>query len=163
MLRRYFPAMLGLCLSSGMEPACAQKAEKPKQEFKLSADEQALLDLVNTERKKAGVAALAPSSRLFATARAHSANMARQKILSHDLDDKSFAERIRGTGYSFSAVAENIARGQRAPRQTLMTWLESPPHRANLLGDYTEAGIGIAVASDGERYWTMVLAKPTRR
>jgi uncharacterized protein YkwD len=129
---------------------------------KLSADEQAVLDITNAERKKANVPPLKPDDLLTKAARDHSANMAKQQKLDHVLDDKKPEDRLKALGYRFAAMAENIVIGQRTPAEAIATWMSSTAgHKENMLNkDYTEIGIGIAIDANGQRYWTQVFGTP---
>lgn len=138
--------------------ACRLEA---KDELKLSVDEQALLDEMNAERKKADLPPLRPSAKLFEAARGHSQNMAKQEKLEHTLDEKTFGDRIEAAGYKAGAMAENVAWNAPDGKAALGFWLDSPPHKENMLGkDFTEVGIGAAVSAKGEKYWTAVFAAP---
>jgi uncharacterized protein YkwD len=140
-----------------------RKAEalKPAVEFTLSREEQGVLDLTNAERKKAGLPALRPNEKLFQAARAHSANMARQEVLAHTLDEQGPGDRIRKAGYRASTWGENCAAGQRTPEEAISSWMNSEGHRQNLLGQqFTEIGLGVAGSGSGMRYWTQVFATP---
>ena len=60
----------------------------------------------------------------------------------------SFMATFRRAGYlPARALGENLAWGQAelgSPLQTLAAWLESPPHRANLLsGRWRDLGIAV--------------------
>jgi uncharacterized protein YkwD len=141
--------------------SAAPPADKDK--FKLSDDEQALLDRTNAERKAAGVPELKASPKLFAAARGHAANMAKQNVLAHDLDGKTFGDRITAAGYRFASAAENVAQGQQTPKEAVETWMNSPPHKANLLNaDYTAVGLAVAANDKGERFWVQVFAAPQK-
>ena len=83
---------------------------QPAGEVKLSADEQAVLDATNAERKAAGLGQLTADPKLLAAARGHAANMAKQDKLEHTLDGAGMADRVKAAGYEYRAVAENIAR-----------------------------------------------------
>lgn len=145
-------AMLALCLAA---------ADSQPEALKLSEDEQAVLELTNAERKKEDLPALKPSPKLFAAARGHSRNMAAQEKLAHDLDDKTFADRIMDTDYRFKAGGENVAWNDATPKEVVAAWMNSPPHKANILSkDFTEIGIGMAKSAKGEPYWTQVFADP---
>jgi len=135
--------------------------QKLTAEFTLSREEQAVLDLTNAERQKAGLAALKPNEKLFQAARGHSANMARQEVLAHTLDEQGPGERLRKAGYRASTWGENCAAGQRTPEEAVSSWMGSEGHRQNLLGQqFTEIGLGIAVSGSGTRYWTQVFGTP---
>jgi uncharacterized protein YkwD len=146
-------------LSFGFAVAQPPK-DKSKEAFKLSADEQAVLDLVNAERKKANLSPVKINEKLTKAAREHSTNMAKQNKLDHTLDGKGPGDRITATGYKYSTVAENIAMGQKTPADAMQTWFNSTDHKANILGNYTEFGIGIASDANGQRYWTQVFTTP---
>jgi uncharacterized protein YkwD len=114
---------------------------------------RATLCVLNAERKRHNLGPLRLNRKLSTAARRHSRAMARKKFFSHtSLNGASFVDRIRGTGYLSGArswaVAENIAYGsgsRSTPRSIGTAWMNSPPHRANILnGSYRAIGIGIA-------------------
>lgn len=46
------------------------------------------------------------------------------------------------------------------PEGLVDQWMDSPPHRANLLrADHTDLGVGVAVADDGRLYSTQLFAR----
>ncbi|MEO3856069.1 CAP domain-containing protein [Acrocarpospora sp. B8E8] len=110
--------------------------------------------LTNAARQREGCRALRTEERLRTAARAHSADMAARRYFSHDsLDGRSPWDRIRATGYAYPA-AENIARGQRTPREVVDAWLDSPGHRANIMNcDLKAIGIGVRLGTGGP-WWT---------
>jgi uncharacterized protein YkwD len=86
--------------------------------------------------------------------------MARQRILNHTLDGKTFDQRITAAGYRFSAAGENIYVGASAA-QAMAFWMRSPGHQRNLLSpDYKEIGLGVKPGSARQQYWTQVFAMP---
>jgi uncharacterized protein YkwD len=142
-------------------PGSVPPPAKPKGELEPSATEKEIIDLANAERKKVGAAPLTATPLLIKTAWQHSANMARQSKLDHTLDGKGVAERLNDVGYVWSRCGENIAWGQSSPKEAIESWMNSPGHRENLLStDNTQIGVAVATGSDGQQYWTMVLARP---
>ncbi len=126
-----------------------------------------LLKLINEIREENGSPPLVLNSKLTQAAELHAAFMLQHNILSHSgREDSTFDERIRAEGYSYRTAAENIAEGASTAKQVLKLWMESPPHRANLLNpDFAEAGIGAAPALEVlqeslDRYWSLSLATP---
>src|SRR5437588_11960924 len=103
-MRQIYFILILLALASG------GAAQEPK--FKLSDEEQKLLDLTNAERKKKDLPPLKANPTLTKVARAHAANMAKQGKMEHILDGKNPYERIKESGYKFRLAAENIARSQ---------------------------------------------------
>lgn len=130
--------------------------------------ENTLLGLINVERRRQGLAAYSLQSQLQAAARLHSTDMACNGFLSHTgSDGSSVRDRVERQGYSWSWIGENIyATGNTsssAPQQAFDWWMNSAPHRANLLSpNYTETGIGYAylAGSPYGGYFTAVFARP---
>jgi uncharacterized protein YkwD len=138
----------------------ADTPAKDTKTFTPSKEEQEVLDLTNKERQAAGLPALKANEKLFKAARAHSANMAKQNELNHTLDGKGPGERLADAGYKPAGWAENCAQGQRTPQEALASWMNSEGHKANILGQHAEIGIGIATSEGGVKYWTQVFANP---
>jgi uncharacterized protein YkwD len=142
-------------------PAPAQKPPAKKDELKLTADEQAVIDLTNAERKAAGLPPLTASPKLMAAARSHAANMAKQEKPEHVLDGKEPVDRVKEAGYRFRATGENVAWNQANPKEVLADWMKSPGHRENILRkEYTEIGVAVAKSQKGEPYWVQVFGTP---
>ena len=137
----------------------SSKSQPATAEF-LSQAEREMLDLVNGERSKAGLPPLRASRQLTEAARGHAANMARQRILNHTLDGKTFDQRITATGYRYSFAGENIYLGPSAA-QAMAFWMRSPGHQRNLLSpEYQEIGLGMTPGNTRQQYWTQVFATP---
>ena len=109
---------------------------------------QTLLQSANRDRAVHGLAPLKWSAPLAAAAQHHASRMAEQNTLSHQLPGEAgLAERAAQTGARFSSIAENIAEGP-AAESIHRQWMNSPPHRANLLDAQLDS-VGIAVENRG--------------
>mgnify|MGYP005840421387 CR=1 FL=1 len=151
-------------IAMALSAAGMLRAAGPAGRFTMTAAEQAIIDHTNAERKKARLPPLQPNPALFAAARAHTSNMARQDKLAHELDGKAPADRAQAAGYRYSLVGENVAMGQSGPAEVVEGWMNSPGHRANILKpEFTEIGIGIGRNSDGRPYYTQVFGRPAER
>ncbi|MCI0705653.1 MAG: CAP domain-containing protein [Planctomycetia bacterium] len=132
-----------------------------KDELKLTADEEAVIELTNAERKKADLKPLKVSPVLMIAARKHGENMAKQDKLDHVLDEKDPAQRAKDAGYKSEFVGENIAWKQKTAKDVLTAWMDSKIHRENiLLEEFTEIGVAVTKNSKGELYWVQVFGKP---
>jgi uncharacterized protein YkwD len=152
-----FPiSLLAICV---LGPAVGLAQDKPK--LKLTDDEQKVLDMTNKERTARNLPTLKINETLTKVARGHSANMAKQGKMEHVLDGKGIVERVLGAGYEYAHVRENIAAGHDWSIDTVMKgWLDSRPHRENMLADdVDEIGIGIVSDGKGNDYYTQVFAK----
>lgn len=146
-------------------PAQLPKAVEPRatDDVKLSADEQAVLDDTNAERKKAGLDPLTVDAKLLAAARGHAANMAKTDRLDHTLDGLTAADRVKAAGYEFSRTGENIAWNQKTPKAAVAGWMQSAGHKENLLNtDFTQIGVAAAKNAKGEPYWVQVFGTPKK-
>jgi hypothetical protein len=128
----------------------------------LSELEAQAIEGINAVRQERGLPALAPDARLTAAAQAHSRDMAARDFFDHEGSDGSQArERISAQGYAWRFYAENIARGHLSVDELLASWMESRPHRENLLSEQAEhVGVGVArrAGTDCTVYWTAVFA-----
>merc|ERR1719362_409028 len=118
-----------------------------------------VLRLVNEERKKTGAPAVCLNEKLGRAAAAHTADMVRNRFLSHrGSDGKWPRDRVTRQGYSWRAAGENIARGQTGAQEVVRSWMNSPGHRRTILDPaYKNMGYAFLPASDSWRmYHTQV-------
>ena len=114
-----------------------------------------VLNALNEFRQANGRSALRLDRQLNAAAQAHSDDMASRRVMSHSgANGSQPADRVTAAGYDWSRVAENVAAGQRSAAEVVKAWANSPGHRANMLSDVTDVGIGV-----NSNYWTMNLAR----
>ncbi|WP_019632063.1 sigma-70 family RNA polymerase sigma factor [Actinomadura atramentaria] len=126
-----------------------------------ASTEQQVLRAVNARRAAAGCRPVAADARLHRAAQGHSDDMAARRVLDHDdANGDGPGDRLTAAGFRWSAWAENVAAGQRTPSSVVTSWMNSPPHRANILGcRSTRAGVGLSRRAGGP-WWTLVLATP---
>lgn len=169
-------------LSAPNTPAHTGGAQAPSAGCTSSPDAASLAklpnqihSLVNEQRTQHGLKVLAVDSRVTRAAVLHTQNMARRGIVSHVIDGKGPADRLRDQGASFSASGENIyirscqTNGKPSwdaegfARNAVTWWMKSPGHRANILkSDFNYTGVGVwAFAKDGVGwiYTTQVFIK----
>ena len=128
-----------------------------------------LLREMNRVRAEHGLRALRADARLMQAAQKHTEDMAAKSHFDHrGSDGSSLRDRVQRAGYSFAKVSENLAAGQATAAAAVRTWLDSPPHRRNLLDpDLRHVGIGYvfrqtdAAARLYGHYWTADFGRPT--
>ncbi|GAA4676348.1 CAP domain-containing protein [Streptomyces youssoufiensis] len=118
-----------------------------------------VLALVNEERADAGCRPLTADGTLDRVADTYAGVMADTQRLSHTGPDGStVGDRVTRSGYTWSSVGENIARGQADAEAVVDAWMNSPGHRANILNcSFRDMGIGVDQGSGGP-WWTQVFA-----
>ncbi|MEU9165526.1 CAP domain-containing protein [Streptomyces sp. NPDC048424] len=119
-----------------------------------SAEEDAVVALVNQERAMAGCGPVRANPPLAALAGAFSKDMATRGFFSHDDPDGNTPwDRAAKAGLS-GLGGENIARGQGDAQAVMNAWMNSPGHKANILNcEFRTLGVGVHVA-DGGPWWT---------
>jgi uncharacterized protein YkwD len=120
--------------------------------------------LVDQARRHAGLGSLANSSELSRSAKDKAADILRCKSFSHYACGREFTFWMKRVGYLSAScwrVAENIAWATgpaSSPRAIFRTWMHSPEHRANILGHFSQVGVGLRVGSlnghPGSHVWT---------
>jgi uncharacterized protein YkwD len=104
-----------------------------------------LVAATNQSRSTSGLAPLTLNGQLNSGAQAKANDMIAQNYWSHNAPDGTqpwafFA----AAGYKYSKAGENLAYGFDTSAQIEDAWMTSSGHRANVLGDFSEVGFGIA-------------------
>jgi hypothetical protein len=144
-VRKTFSALAGLTIVMSVlvaAPVAATVDPSAESDF---------LELINIERAGEGLAPLATYFDIADDAHAHSLVMMTTGNLHHNPDLASVT-----TGWS--ALGENVGVGPTV--ESLHTaFMNSPGHRANVLGDYNYIGIGVEVESAHKMWATMVFMR----
>jgi uncharacterized protein YkwD len=144
------PASASSCPSSNVQvTALAQ-----------SAMETSIGCLINEERVAHGVTPVQPNAALRQAALGHSTEMVDLGYFEHTSPaGVTFVQRITDTGYTRGArsweVGENLVWGTgvlSTPQSLVTSWMNSPPHRENLLRpQFREIGIAAVVGTPKSR------------
>lgn len=163
-LRRWARALVLAASIGPMLAACSTSAVTPgTRDAGVSATLLQEVNAARASRRSCGsqafpaAAPLTLEGRLTAAAEAHSQDMFDHGFMSHTgSDGSSVVDRVERQGYTWSALAENVAAGFPTPESVVAAWLGSPGHCANIMNAaYTELGTG----SEGV-YWTLVFGRP---
>jgi uncharacterized protein YkwD len=135
----------------GAEANCADADVQPTAN-NLSHVSAVIFCLMNAMRENAGVPDLKQQADLAKASVDHSQDMVDNKYFAHDSQDgRDVVARLRQVLYIPKAgdwvIGENLAWGAGAlatPKSLVNAWMNSPPHRENLLsGDFKEVGMGV--------------------
>ena len=118
--------------------------------------ERRVVELVNVERQKNGLAPLTLDSAISNVARIKSKDMSDNNYFAHQSPTYgSAADMLTQNGIRYSAWGENIAAGQRTPEEVVNAWMNSEGHRANILASHFTK-IGVGYVNNGRPYWTQM-------
>ena len=114
-----------------------------------------MVRIVNEIRVSYGLGELTLNEELSAVARLKSEDMRDNHYFSHNSPTfGSPFEMMSHFGINYRTAGENIAMGQKTPREVVDGWMNSEGHRANILnGSFTEIGVGYA---ENGHYWTQM-------
>jgi len=130
----------------------------------VEAQEEAMRCMTNFARVRAGLSPLSDSTQLDLSAQEKTADLLGCDSFSHEACGREFTYWMRQAGYMSAScwhVGENLAWGSGdygTVRLIFRAWMESPEHRRNILGEYTELGVDLASGEleglSGARVWT---------
>lgn len=122
-------------------------------------DLKTIFNEINAYRFKHGLAQLKWNAAISQEAAKHSRDMASSAV---PFGHKGYEKRMRRL---FSEInhahrfAENVAYSYTDPTDSIQTWIDSSPHRRNILGAYNQTGIGIAYGPNRRVYVTQIFIK----
>ncbi len=144
--------------SGQVDPAPQNKrpnpAPTPQPAAGLTGDEQQVIALANSARRRAGLGSVSADGKLSSCARDHSNDMTTRGFFSHTspIQGKQHFTQ-RAARFGTSASAENIAKNGGSPAAVFQSWMDSQAHRDNILSpSATRMGVGQSGA-----LWTMML------
>ncbi len=117
-------------------------------------DEHAMLSLINETRAEADLPPLTPLGDLVDDARLHTAEMIAVADLFH-----SSSKEIASYASGWSLLGENVGFGPN-PKVLHRAFMLSETHAANVLGEFSFAGVGASRSSDGSLYVTVLFMQP---
>ncbi len=120
---------------------------------------QEVVNLVNAERAKEGLSPLTLDTKVQAAAQVRAVEC--EQSFSHTRPNgTSFATALKEQNVSYKSAGENIAWGQRSPKEVMNGWMNSEGHRANIMNpDFTTIGVGYYQNAKGTNYWCQLFTK----
>jgi uncharacterized protein YkwD len=148
---------------------CAGAALQPEN----AAFEERIVELVNAQRRAAGLSPLKRVEPLTSSARWFAHDMASNDYFAEDHDTYrregnrlvracDWGARLGWFYPGWTALAENIAAGYETPEKVVAVWLGSPSHRAKMLGQgQWETGAGYWAGGSAGHYWVQDFGRRT--
>ncbi len=123
---------------------------------KAKDEAEAVLEMLNAARAAEGSKTLTRDASLDKLAKAHSDEMAKVKMVGHNVGTGDPAQRIKAAGIKATIAGENVASAAGVQNAHRALWA-SPSHRSNMLSGQF-ARVGVAVTKDAEgRVWVTQL------
>lgn len=114
--------------------------------------------LLNNVRVANSASAVTYDSRLGRAAQGHAVDLVTNNSFSHTgTNGSTVGDRATAQGYNWTAIGENIARGQQTVQSAMTDWTNSPGHHANNINPaFEDFGLGVT-GTGGNRTWVLVL------
>lgn len=127
----------------------------PSKNSKVEEYENEVIRLVNEIRVSNGLSEFKTDWELSRVARYKSQDMKDNNYFSHTSPVYgSPFDMIKNFGLSYRTAGENIAKGQRTPKDVVNAWMNSSGHRKNILNSsFKKIGVGYV---EGGNYWTQM-------
>jgi uncharacterized protein YkwD len=168
------PAIGSASAGTGVDRLLAPAATCPHQNQLAASNKvqlRAMQCLTNFARSHSQLDRINPSPQLAQAAAGKTKDILRCDEFSHEACGREFTYWMEKSGYltgSCWGAAENIAWGTGAigtPRAIFRAWLHSSGHRENILGAYTDIGIGLREGkiegSGGAHVWVQEFGSHT--
>ncbi|WP_085524539.1 CAP domain-containing protein [Tuberibacillus sp. Marseille-P3662] len=134
-----------------------QSKKNPTKNPSLSDFQKKVIKLTNQERTKRGLSKIKADPQVSKVAQKKAKDMSQNHYFSHTSPQYgSPFQMMKDAGIDYQAAAENIAKGQDAPKVVMEGWMNSAGHRKNILKKgITHIGVGYAQGQDGP-YWSQM-------
>lgn len=134
---------------------------KPEEEAPAALTKEGILFWTNVARAQQGLPLLGANAVLDAVAQAKLTDLFSKQYFDHvSPEGENVGDLAKEFGYAYIKVGENLALGNFDSNYDLVMngWMNSPGHRANILGDgYREIGIAVGEGIfEGRRTWIAV-------
>lgn len=149
-----------LCAEAPMPSAGNREAAGEVQLLHRHPTLVAMLRRSNVIRRAVGLRPTRINPALCKAAQDHANFMAATGSFSH-YNNGGYIYRAQKYGFK-GPVQENIAAGFSTVDQTFNVWQASGGHYAAIVGNYSEAGFGYAIAPNGGTYWVGVYGSPAQ-
>jgi len=128
------------------------------QDYTYNSDELQLADAINKHRQSLALEPLEIIDYVSLQSEQHTEYMIANHAINHD----NFEARAHDITDAIGAsnVNENVAYNYATAASVLHAWLNSPDHRANIEGDFTNFGFSIRIDPEtGKKYYTSIFLK----
>ncbi len=126
-------------------------------EYTYTTSEIETMALINDYRVSKGLNTLKTINYISVKSEEHNTDMIAVNTLSHD----GFVTRSEAIMKALGAtnVGENVAYNYATSQSAFNAWLNSPGHKANIEGNFTDFGMSIRLDAAGRKYYTNIFAK----
>jgi uncharacterized protein YkwD len=146
------------CSSDNVESQDAKASSLEVMNYTYISSELETMALINAYRISIGLNALEKINHISYKSEEHNNYMIANNVVNHDDFVARSQNIIKVLGAS--KVSENIAYNYNSPKAVFKAWMNSPKHKAIIVGNYTHFGISIRENPvNGKKYYTNIFAK----
>jgi uncharacterized protein YkwD len=116
--------------------------------------------LLNQQRSAASLPPLQETSMLVEAAQAQAQAMAKRAAVQRQQSAENLRQQLQQAGYPYRRISQGTISGAPTPQAVVQAFLAQPTYKNQVLGDFTQIGVGYATATDGTPYWSILFGMP---
>jgi uncharacterized protein YkwD len=122
-----------------------------------------VVTLLNQHRSTAGLPLLEEEPVLAEAAQAQARAMAADIAQQRQQGARGLLQQhLQEAGYRYLKITQSAVAGAPTPQAVVQNLMDDPSYKSQVLGDFTQVGVGYATAVDGMPYWSVLFGVPQR-
>jgi uncharacterized protein YkwD len=119
-----------------------------------------VVELLNQQRSAASLPPLQEASTLADAAQAQAQAIARRPAGQHQQSTEQLLLELQQAGYAYRKISQGTVSGAPTPQAVVQAFMAHATYKNQVLGDFTQVGVGYATAADGIPYWSILFGVP---
>jgi uncharacterized protein YkwD len=118
--------------------------------------------LLNQQRSAARLASLQEAPTLAEAAQTQAQAMAAGTVVQRQQSVGNLLQQLQQAGSPYRKISQSVVSGVPTPQAVVQAFMADPAYKNQLLGDFTQIGVGYATAADGTPSWSILFGVPQR-
>jgi uncharacterized protein YkwD len=119
-----------------------------------------VIRLLNQQRSAASLPPLQEASTLAEAAQGQARAMATGTAAQRQQSAENLRQQLQQAGYPYRKISQGTVSGAPTPQAVVQAFMTHATYKNQLLGDFTQIGVGYATATDGTPYWSILFGIP---
>jgi uncharacterized protein YkwD len=116
--------------------------------------------LLNQQRSAASLPPLQVASTLAEAAQAQAQAIAKRTAVQHQQSTEHLQQQLQQAGYAYRKISQGTVSGAPTPQAVVQAFMTHSTYKNQVLGDFTQVGVGYATAADGMPCWSILFGAP---
>jgi uncharacterized protein YkwD len=116
--------------------------------------------LLNQQRSAASLPPLQEAPTLAEAAQTQAEAIAKRPAVQHQPGVEHLRQQLQQAGHVYRKISQGTVSGAPTPQAVVQTFMTHTTYKNQVLGDFTQVGVGYATAADGIPYWSILFGVP---